>query len=71
MSDRIAGGFNRSGAACAVALESYGISGEIFRLIFCFLSNRRLRVVLDGKSSQEYPVYSVYLVYPVFFCHHS
>ena len=24
--------------------------------LFFFLSNRRLRVVLDGKSSQEYPV---------------
>ena len=37
-------------------LKSYGISGQIFGLISCFLSNRRLRVVLDGKSSQEYPV---------------
>ena len=37
-------------------LKSYGISGEIFGLISSFLSNRRLRVVLDGKSSQEYPV---------------
>ena len=35
---------------------SQGISGQIFRLISSFLSNRRLRVVLDGKSSQEYPV---------------
>ena len=37
-------------------LKSYGISGQIFILISSFLSNRRLRVVLDGKSSQEYPV---------------
>ena len=37
-------------------LKSYGISGQIFGLIFSFLSNRRLRVVLGGKSSQEYPV---------------
>ena len=37
-------------------LKSYGISGQIFGLISFFLSNRRLRVVLDGKSSQEYPV---------------
>ena len=37
-------------------LKSYGISGQIFGLIFSFLSNRRLRVVLDGTSSQEYPV---------------
>ena len=36
--------------------KSYGISGQIFSYIFSFLSNRRLRVVLDGKSSQEYPV---------------
>ena len=31
------------------------MSGEIFRLISSFLSNRQLRVALDGKSSQEYP----------------
>ena len=37
-------------------LKSYRISGQIFGLISSFLSNRRLRVVLDGKSSQEYPV---------------
>ena len=37
-------------------LKSYGISGQIFSLTSSFLSNRRLRVVLDGKSSQEYPV---------------
>ena len=37
-------------------LKSYGISGQIFRLILSFLSNRRLRVVHDWKFSQEYPV---------------
>ena len=37
-------------------LKSYGISGQIFSLISFFRSNRRLRVVVDGKSSQEYPV---------------
>ena len=37
-------------------LKCYGISGQMFGLISSFLSNRRLRVVLDGKSSQEYPV---------------
>ena len=37
-------------------LKSYGISGQIFSLISTFLSNRQLRVVLDEKSSQEYPV---------------
>ena len=37
-------------------LKSYGISGQIFGLISSFLSNRWLRFVLDGKTSQEYPV---------------
>ena len=37
-------------------LKSYGIACQIFGLISSFLSNRRLRVILDGKSSQEYPV---------------
>ena len=37
-------------------LKSYGISGQIFGLISSFFSNRRLQVVLNGKSSQEYPV---------------
>ena len=37
-------------------LKSYGISGQIFGLTSSFLSNRQLRVVLDGRSSQEYPV---------------
>ena len=72
VSDRIARAFNRSGATRALdiskvfdrvwhagllhKLKSYGISGQIFGLISSFLSNRQLRVVLDGKSSQEYPV---------------
>ena len=34
-------------------LKSYEISGQIFGLISFFLSNRWLRVVLNGKSSQE------------------
>ena len=37
-------------------LKAHGISGQIFGLISSFLSNRQLRVVLDGKFSQEYPV---------------
>ena len=37
-------------------LKSYGISVQIFGLISSFLSSMWLRVVLDGKSSQEYPV---------------
>ena len=39
----------------SVNCPSLDISGQLFGLI-SFLSNRRLRVVLDGKSSQEYPV---------------
>ena len=39
-------------------VKCYGISGQIFGLISSFLRNRRLRVVLDGKFSQEYPVNS-------------
>ena len=34
-------------------LKPYGISVQISGLISSFLSNRRLREVLDGKSSQE------------------
>ena len=49
--------FNR---VCHVGLlhkfRSCRISGQIFGLISSFLSNRRLRVVLDGKSSQESPI---------------
>ena len=37
-------------------LKPYGISGQIFGVISSFLSIRRLRVVLDGNSSQEYSV---------------
>ena len=37
-------------------LKSCGISCQIFGPISSFLSNRRLQVVRDGKSSQEYPV---------------
>ena len=59
--DRIARGFNMSGATQAVALDIINAFdrvwhvGQIFGLI-SFLSNRRLQVVLEGKSSQEYPV---------------
>ena len=37
-------------------LKSWGISGRVFALILSFLSNRQLRVILDGKSLQEYSV---------------
>ena len=36
--------------------KSYGISGQAFGFTSSFPSNRWLRVVLDGKSSQEYLV---------------
>ena len=36
--------------------KCYGIPGQIFGLISSFLSNRPLPMVLDGTSSQEYPV---------------
>ena len=36
-------------------LQSYEMSGQILELVSSFLSNRSFRVVLDGKSSQEYP----------------
>ena len=37
-------------------LKSYGISVQIICLISSFVNNRWIQVVLDGKSSQEYPV---------------
>ena len=37
-------------------LTFYAISGQVFPLISSFLSNRWLQVVLNGKSSQEYPI---------------
>ena len=39
-------------------IKSCRISGQMFGLISYFLNNRRLQVVLDGTSSQEYPVNS-------------
>ena len=36
-------------------IKFYGISGQIFGLALYFFSNRRLRMVRDGKTSQEYP----------------
>ena len=43
--------FNRVGhAGLRHKLRSYGISGQIFGLISSFLSNRQLRVVLDGSA---------------------
>ena len=54
--------FERVWHACLLQkLKSYEISGQIFGLISSFLSNRRLRVVLDGKSSQEFQLMLVFL----------
>ena len=39
-----------------LAVELVRDSGQILGLISSFLSNRWLGVVLDGTSSQEYPV---------------
>ena len=70
VTDRIARAFNRSGATLDISkafdriwftgllhkLKPYASLGQIFCLISSFFSNRRLRVVLDGKSSQQYSV---------------
>ena len=37
-------------------LKAYGICGEIFNIISSFLSDRSLKVVLDGKSSDTFKV---------------
>ena len=48
--------FDRVWHADLHKLRCYGISSQIFDLIFSFLSSRWLQVILEGKSSQEYPV---------------
>ena len=35
-------------------LQSYGITGKILAVIKSFVSNRKMKVVLDGQSSQFY-----------------
>ena len=40
-------------------LKSYGLSGQIFGHISSFLSNIRLQLVVDGKSSEEYPLNAI------------
>ena len=48
--------FDRVWHAVLHKLKSSGISCQIFGLISSFLSKRWLWVVVDGKSSQDYPV---------------
>ena len=53
----ISKGFNRVwDAGLLHKLKFYGISSHRFGLISSFRGNRWLPVVMDGKSSQEYPV---------------
>ena len=63
--------FDRVGHADLHKLRSSAISGQIFGLISSFLSNRRLWVVLDGKSSLEYPVKAGFLKGPFLVLHFS
>ena len=37
-------------------LRAYGVTDDIFQIISSFLSGRRLKVVLDGKSSPEFAI---------------
>jgi ribonucleases P/MRP protein subunit RPP40 len=39
-------------------LSSYGISGNVFKIIESFLTNRSIKVVLDGQHSSSFPVTS-------------
>ena len=68
VSDRLARALNRSAATRAKAFDrvchagllhkprSWGIFGQMFGPIYSFLISEWLRVVPDGKSSQEFPV---------------
>ena len=51
--------------------KSYVISCQIFGLICSFPGNRWFRVVLDGKSSQEYPVNAGVIKAPFLLLHFS
>ena len=52
-------------------LKSYGISGQIFSLISSFLSNRRLRVVLDGNLHKNILLMQEFLKAPFLVLHFS
>ena len=81
VSDRILRPFNRSGATRSVLRVWYDcllykhkarrISGQIFSFISSFFSNRQLMVVLNGKSSKEYPVHAGVPQGPFFVLHIS
>ena len=43
-------------AGLLLKLKSYWILGQIFGLIYSFLSNRQFQVVLDDESFQEYQI---------------
>ena len=57
MSDRIARAFNRAGATRAVAIDISKTFNRVWHadLLHLFLGNKQLWVVLDEKSSQEFP----------------
>ena len=52
-------------------LQSSGISGQIFGLISSFLSNRRLQIVLDGKSHKNIQLMLEFLKGPFLVLHFS
>ena len=52
-------------------IKSYGISGQIVGLIASFLSNRRLQVVLDGKSQKNIQLMLEFLKAPFLVLHFS
>ena len=56
MSDIIFRAFDRTGATQAVALDISKVFDSVWHAGLLFVSNRQLPVVLDGKSTQEYPV---------------
>ena len=54
--------FDRIWQACLLhKLKSYEILRQIFGFISAFLCNRWLQVVLEGKSSQEYTLFLLYI----------
>ena len=52
-------------------VKSYGISGQIFGLILSFLSDKRLRVVLDGSLHKNIQLMLEFFRSPFFVLHFS